>query len=196
MLMKPVFKIALLPFAFMAVSAIAAQTNSPEIESAPRELKPLLATIAERIEIADLVALTKWDSAKPIQDSDRESQVIANAQQQAINYGMGKDDVGQLLAAQIEANKLVQYGLLAAWQTAGKAPEAKRPDLKNEIRPRLDELQTRLLMHYAMFSPFRANPACSTWLNQERPRLASDQLHALALIRATGELCTGSMPHA
>ncbi|MHC6226035.1 chorismate mutase [Pseudomonas sp. X10] len=195
MLLKSVFRTALLPLAFISLNAIAAQTNSPITEPAPEELKSLLATINERLEIADLVALTKWDSAKPIQDSDRESQVIANAQQQAVRFGVGKDDIVQLLAAQIEANKLVQYGLLAEWQTAGKAPETKRPDLKNQIRPLLDELQNRLLEQYAKFSPFRANPACSTWLNQARPRLASDHLHELALIRATGELCTGSKPH-
>ncbi|MEQ7918496.1 chorismate mutase [Xanthomonas sp. WHRI 1810A] len=196
MLLKPVIKIALLPLLLVCVKALAAQPANSAVEPAPETLEPLLATLSQRLDIADLVALTKWDSAKPIQDSDREAQVIANALQQARQYGVSEDEVGQLLAAQIEANKLVQYGLLAAWQTAGQAPATKRPDLKDEIRPRLDELQTRLLAQYAAFSPFRSHPACSAWLNQARPHLARDPLHALALVRATGELCTGTQPRA
>lgn len=195
MLFTPAFKLALLPLAFASLSVIAAPPDPRRVDSVPEELTALLATIIERIEIADLVALTKWDSAKPIQDSDREAQVIANAQQQAASHGLDKDDVAQLLAAQIEANKFVQYGLLALWQAAGNAPATKRPDLKNQIRPHVDELQIRLLEQYARFSPLRTSAACSTWLNAARPRLASDQLHQLALVRATGELCTGNKPH-
>lgn len=196
MLLKPVIHPMLLSLAFAGLSAVAGQTNSRAIDTAPQELSPLLATISDRLKIADLVALTKWDSGQPIQDSDRELQVIAFAQQQAASYAISKNDVAQLLAAQIEANKLVQYGLLATWQTLGHAPETKRPDLKNQIRPQLDQLQTRLLEQYAKFSTFRSNPACPAWLNEARPRFASDQLHKLALIRATGELCTYSKPHA
>lgn len=194
MFLKSAIKIALIPLAFVGLSAAAAQRNPVETGSASDALKSLLVTINERLEIADLVALTKWDSAQPVQDSVREAQVIASAQRQAINYGLDKDDAAQWLAAQIEANKLVQYGLLATWQAAGQAPRTKRPDLKNQIRPRLDELQKRLLAQYARFSAFRNDPACPSWLNEARSRLATDNLHALALIRATGELCVRNAP--
>jgi chorismate mutase len=196
MLLKPVLHLALLPLVLMCTTAMAATPDNSATEPAPEALMPLLATVNERLAIADLVALTKWDSAKPIQDSDREAQVIANARQLAKQYGVSEDEVAQLLAAQIEANKLVQYGLLAEWQAAGKAPDTQRPDLKGQIRPQLDELQTRLLAQYARFSPFRAHPACSAWLSQALPPLASDPLHELALVRATGELCTGNKPRA
>lgn len=188
--------VALLPFAFAGVSAVAAQADPVVTDPAPHALKPLLMTITERLRIADLVALTKWDSGQPIQDNDREAQVIAKARQQAANYAIDKDDAGQWLAAQIEANKLVQYGLLATWHTAGKAPQTKRPDLKNQIRPQLDELQTRLLAQYASFGPFKNNPACPAWLNEARRQFVSDRLHELALVRATGELCTHTPSHA
>lgn len=187
--MKPAIKVVLLPLAFISLSACAAPADPVLIDAAPEALPILLATINERLEIADLVALSKWDSAQPIQDSARELQVIASARRQAASYAMTENDVAQFLAAQIEANKLVQYGLLATWQTAGKAPETKRPDLKHQIRPRLDALQTRLLEEYARFSQFRSHPACPGWLNQARSGLATDPLHELALIRATGELC-------
>ena len=191
MFLKPALKIALLPLVLVGGNVIAAQST---YTSGPRELELLVATLKDRLEIADFVALTKWGSAMPIQDSDRESQVIASAQEAGAKLGINKDDIKELLAAQIEANKLVQYGLLADWFTAGAAPETLRPDLKGQIRPKLDDLQSRLLEQYVRFSPYRAHPDCSVWLKQARTKLVSDPLHDVALVRATGELCIRNKP--
>jgi len=163
--------------------------QTPTTTAAPASLAPLLQAMSERLEIADQVALTKWDSGKPIQDSPREQQVIANAAQQAATYQLNPEDVSQFLAAQIEANKLVQYALLAKWRDAGKAPTIARPDLVKQIRPALDQLQIRLLQHYAAFAASRQDPQCPTWLAQGRKALGIDEIHDLALVRATGELC-------
>jgi chorismate mutase len=189
-MMKFLMRTALLSMAVAGVSAVAKPFDDPRTPPpSPEPLKNLLSMINERLEIADLVALTKWDSAQPVQDSDRESTVIADAQRQAASYAIAKDEAAQIMAAQIEANKLVQYGLLSIWHSDGKAPLTTRPDLKNQIRPRLDALQTGLLQEYAKFSPFRADPNCPLWINQALPQLATDGLHEMALIRATGELC-------
>lgn len=166
-------------------SGVQGATPSP----APASLQPLLMTMNERLNISDLVALTKWDSGKPIQDSPREAQVIANARKQAAERKLDPDEVADLIAAQVEASKLVQYGLLAQWQAASKAPDTPRPDLTRQIRPQLDQLQNRLLQHYAAFAPYRSNPDCPNWLASARAALIKDQLHGQALIRATGELC-------
>lgn len=177
----------LLACAVLALLTGATQAASPV--PAPDALKPLLETLNERLNIGDLVALTKWDSGKPIQDSPREAQVITNARALAAERKLDPEEVAQLIAAQMEANKLVQYGLLAHWQVAGAAPDTPRPDLGKQIRPRLDELQTRLLQQYAEFAPYRRNPDCPVWLATARKGLAPDALHELALVRATGELC-------
>jgi len=163
--------------------------HAAEPPASSEALRPLLTTLNERLNIGDLVALTKWDSGKPIQDSPREAQVIANARTLATEYQLDPEDVAQLIAAQMEANKLVQYGLLAQWQAAGVAPDTPRPDLAKQIRPRLDELQTRLLRQYADFAPHRRDPNCPALLAKARQGLTHDALHDLALTRATGELC-------
>ena len=170
----------------LVASTVQAATPTPE------SLQPLLMTLNERLNIGDQVALTKWDSGKPIQDSAREAQVIANARTLAAERKLDADDVAQLIAAQMEANKLVQYGLLAQWQAAGAAPDTPRPDLSQQIRPRLDELQNRLLQQYAEFAPYRHDPQCPAWLAKARNGLPHDSLHDLALTRATGELCIRS----
>ena len=155
---------------------------------APDALQPLLATMNERLNISELVALTKWDSGKPVQDNVREAQVIANARKQADQRKLDPDEVADLIAAQIEASKLVQYGRLAQWQAAHKAPDLPRPDL-NQLRAKLEELQVRLLHQYADFVPYRVDPNCPEWLAEQRSELIKDALHGQALIRATGELC-------
>lgn len=174
----------LLTGTFLALLVTSAQAATPA-----ETLKPLVQTLNERLNIGDLVALTKWDSGKPIQDSPREAQVIANARTLATERQLDPEDLAQLLAAQMEANKLVQYGLLARWQAAGAAPDTPRPDLGKQIRPRLDELQTRLLQQYADFAPYRHDTDCPQWLANARNGLPQDALHELALTRATGELC-------
>lgn len=173
---------------------LAASAQAGATTAAPASMKQLLATLNERLNIGDAVALTKWDSGKPIQDSPREAQVIANARTLAAENKLDPDDVEQLIAAQMEANKLVQYGLLAQWQAAGAAPETPRPDLGRQIRPRLDELQKHLLQQYAEFAPYRRDPNCPSWLANVRSGLAADALHDLALIRASGELCIRAKP--
>ncbi|MNB57513.1 Monofunctional chorismate mutase precursor [compost metagenome] len=177
-------------FAHLLTATLLAVLTTSAHAAAPAEtLKPLLETLNERLNIGDLVALTKWDSGKPIQDSPREAQVIANARTLATERQLDAEDVAQLIAAQMEANKLVQYGLLAQWQASGAAPDTPRPDLAKQIRPRLDELQTRLLQQYADFAPYRHDANCPVWLAKARIGLAHDALHELALTRATGELC-------
>jgi len=180
----------LLPACLVSIGACT--SNLPAPPPPPAALAPLLGSISEPLPIADQVALTKWDSGKPIQDSPREQQVIAAAAKLAPSYKLDGDEVSQFLAAQIEANKLVQYALLASWHAVGKAPDSPRPDLTKQIRPKLDQLQIQLLQHYAAFAPYRRDPECPNWLGQQRARQARDSIHDLALVRATGELCIKS----
>lgn len=184
----------LISCAALGVFVASAQAATPS--PAPEALKPLLETLNERLNIGDLVALTKWDSGKPVQDSTREAQVIFQVRAEATYLRLDLEDISQFVTAQMEANKLVQYGLLAEWQAAGRAPDTPRPDLVKQIRPRLNELQNRLLKQYIDFLPYRQDPHCVDWLTEARAHLTQDRLHELALIRATGELCTADLPRA
>ncbi|MBD8270442.1 chorismate mutase [Pseudomonas fluorescens] len=168
-------------FALLFVSASAS--------AAPPTLEPLLNSIAERLEIADQVALSKWDSKKPVEDKKREQEVIASVVAQAPSYKLDPAVAEQFFSAQIEANKLVQYTHLSDWQFQGKAPDDPRPDLVKQIRPRLDELQKRLLQQLADFTPQRTDPQCPQWLAEAVHEPLNDPLRQLAMIRATAELC-------
>ncbi|PTT64717.1 chorismate mutase, partial [Pseudomonas sp. HMWF007] len=75
-----------------ALLALFAGTAHAASAAAPESLKPLLMTLNERLNIGDQVALTKWDSGKPIQDSPREAQVIANARALAVERKLDPED--------------------------------------------------------------------------------------------------------
>ena len=170
-----------LVFALLFISASAS--------AAPPTLEPLLNSIAERLEIADQVALSKWDSHKPVEDKKREQEVITSVTAQAPSYKLDPAAAEQFFAAQIEANKLVQYTHLSDWQFQGKAPDDPRPDLVQQIRPQLDTLQKRLLQQLADFTPLRTDPKCPQWLAEAVHEPLNDPLRQLAMIRATAELC-------
>ncbi|NVZ52177.1 chorismate mutase [Pseudomonas sp. B6002] len=162
---------------------------SASAHAAPPTLEPLLNSIAERLQIAEQVALSKWDSHKPVEDKTREQEVIASVAAQAPGYKLSPAAAEQFFSAQIEANKLVQYTLLSDWQFQGKAPDDPRPDLVKQIRPRLDELQKRLLKQLADFTPQRTDPQCPQWLAQAVHEPLNEPMQQLAMIRATAELC-------
>lgn len=166
-----------------------ATATAARAADAPAALAPLLASIGERLDIADQVALSKWDSHKAVEDRPREQQVIAGAASQAATYHLGQEVVEPFFAAQIEANKLVQYARLSTWHLQGKAPDTPRADLVGQIRPQLDRLQKRLLQQLADFSPHRTDPQCPQWLAQANKTSSTDPLRQLAMIRATAELC-------
>jgi chorismate mutase len=147
-------------------------------------LEPLVETSAQRLLIAKQVALAKWDSGAPVEDTSREEQVIVAAIKAAEGRGLDPSSVASFFRAQIEANKLVQYSLLSDWRRVGKVPEHTPVDLAKTIRPELDELQTKLIAELVDTSSVRSNSSCGTELaNMYRSiRTASDGLKPSLLI--------------
>lgn len=161
--------------------------------TAPDTLWPLIEAMTERLEIADEVALSKWYSGKPVEDLERERQVIANAESQAARFNLARDDVRQFMTAQIEANKLVQHVRLEQWREDGHAPHAAADSLTQGIRGRLDALQPILMQRYAAFQPRRHDAACASLMNEEIATHIKDPVHATALERATQGLCAAPL---
>jgi chorismate mutase len=174
--------------AMMSCFAPSAMAASPA-----ESLEELIDAAAYRLSIADQVALTKWDSRKPVEDLPREKVVIDKAVEQATSHGLSTGRTADVFADQIEANKLVQYELLALWERVGNAPADPRPDLVRDIRPRLDVLQGRLINGLIETSTLAARADCprvvansvGIYINSKR----LDTVHAIALDRATARFC-------
>lgn len=156
---------------------------------------PLVRSMADRVKIADQVALSKWDSGRPVQDPQREAEVIANAVATAPTYGLAAQDVEAFFADQIEASKQVQYARLDAWKRQGAAPAWERQSLSNEIRPRLDRLQVAMMQDLQRLAPARRAADCEARvagaLKQVARDAAFDAVHRVALDRAVARVCIG-----
>lgn len=163
-----------------------------QVRSTPPTLAPLLDRVVERNAIGDQVALSKWDSGRPVLDAVREAAVLQNVREQAPAHGLDPDAAARFFAAQIEANKLVQYQLLEHWHLRGRAPDRPRPDLA-ALRARLDQLQGELLDALAQSAPLRGEPGCAALAARETEAYARqwqlDGVHRAALTRSLGDFC-------
>jgi chorismate mutase len=159
------------------------------------QLQRLVENSAERLAIAEQVALAKWDSGAPVEDKTREAQVISDAVQMGKARGLKSDGVAQFFKAQIEANKLVQYSLLADWRRIGRVPDHKPISLVS-IRGKLDQLDLNSVDELTWVAAIRLDPACGTYIARAVGKYVSahrDQigdLKGVALDRALAATCT------
>ena len=180
--------------AFVGAWAIIAE--SPTYTQSGRDLlQRLLETSAQRLVIAERVALAKWDSGIPVEDASREAQLIATAVRAGESRGLDQTSVTNFFRAQIEANKLVQYSLLAEWRRVGKAPRHTRVDLANTIRPELDEVDKALIAELEESTAIRASASCRTEIAKAVGTYISSHknsfspLKTIALNRAMAAVC-------
>ena len=112
-------------------------------------VRQLLLLIDERLALMPDVARYKWNTGGAIEDLPREQALLQSVREQAVRRGLDADAVTQFFAAQIEASKVVQRELFAAWQAAGQGKFVGVVDLATQIRPRLDQLSPSLLDAWA-----------------------------------------------
>ncbi|AKO03438.1 chorismate mutase [Xanthomonas oryzae pv. oryzicola] len=152
----------------------------------------LMDRIVQRNAIGDAVALSKWDSGKPVLDQAREAAVLQRVRDQAPAHRLDADDAARFFGEQIEANKSVQYALLNRWHERGRAPDTARPDLA-ALRTRLDQLQGELLDALADVASARSAPDCPASTARAASHYAKqwqlDALHHAALVRGLGDFC-------
>ena len=181
--------------AFLATWIVFAE-GSAYPQDAIDKLRPLVETSARRLAIAKQVALAKWDSRAPVEDASREEHVIVGATKAGQSGGLDPTSVSNFFRAQIEANKLVQYSLLAKWRRVGKAPDHTAVDLAGTIRPQLDEVDKALIAELEESTAIRASVSCRTDLAKAVGKYVSfhkgsfGTLEAVALDRALAAACT------
>jgi chorismate mutase len=181
--------------AFLAACSIFA-TDRVHPQNTIDKLQHLVETSAQRLAIAEQVALAKWESEMPVDDVPREERVIVSAIRAGESRGLDQAAVSNFFRAQIEANKLVQYSLLAEWRRVGKAPDHPPANLANTIRPELDQLETALIAELAETAGIRANASCRAdiakavgkYVSEHKSRITA--LRAIALDRAMAASCT------
>jgi chorismate mutase len=171
-------------------------TSAARGQGAIDRLQPLVETSARRLLIAEQVALAKWDSGATVEDPPREAQVIMAAVRDGVSRGLNPTSVSNFFKAQIEANKVIQYSLLADWRRSGRAPAHAPIDLVATIRAELDRVQTALIAELADTVAIRASTTCRAdvakaigkYILEHKHEVGS--LQSIALDRTLAASCT------
>jgi chorismate mutase len=100
----------------------------------------------ERLLLADKVAAAKFGTAMPIEDRVRESQLLGVVRRLSLAVGVDPLLSLRFFEDQIEANKYVQAGLHRRWAAHPELRPRCRPNLSIEVRPRLDELTSEMIV--------------------------------------------------
>jgi chorismate mutase len=144
----------------MLIALTITATSAARGQSAIDQLLPLVETSARRLLIAERVAFAKWDSGAAVEDLPREVQVIKGAVRDGDSRGLDPTSISNFFTAQIEANKVIQYSLLADWRRSGRAPAHAPIDLVATTRPELDRVQAALIAELADPLAIRASTTC------------------------------------
>ena len=181
--------------AFITVWTICAQGRTYS-QNATDHLQRLVGTSAQRLVIAEQVAFAKSDSGTPVEDVPREAQVIASAVKAGESQGLDQALVSNFFRSQIEANKLIQYSLLAEWRRVGRAPGHVPVDLAGTVRPELDQLGTELIAELTETAALQASTSCRSDVAKAVGKYVSAHknkfcpLRVIALDRAMAATCT------
>ncbi|WP_205622935.1 gamma subclass chorismate mutase AroQ [Sciscionella marina] len=176
----------------------AAGATAPTVTVAPSGhagFTPLVGLVAERILLADKVAAAKFGTSTPIEDPERERQVLDDAAARAEKAGIDRKRTVEFFRVQIEQSKVVQRGLYDLWTRHPELAPTRRPDLGKEVRPELDRITVEFIDQLAATVKLR-RPAlgCEVLLAPAEAKAivgyGLDWLHTRALHGATSTVCS------
>ncbi|RRO13286.1 chorismate mutase [Saccharopolyspora rhizosphaerae] len=175
----------------VGVAVVAAVLGLGAPAQAEGALDPLVGSAAERVVLSDQVAAAKWGTGSPIEDPEREQQVLDGVAARAVELGLDPEEAKRVFRDQIEASKLVQRGLHAHWSAHPDEQPTERPDL-GEIRPELDRLGEAILVVLRDTDDLREGASCPGLLVSAYAHSAHDldALHQTALGRAVPLICS------
>lgn len=173
--------------AVRAFAIAACLTVLPALAAPPPTLDRVAELSAQRLLLADQVAASKRASGKPVEDAQREREQLAKVREQATARSLPAERTATFFQAQMEANKLVQYRLLA------EPARTSEPVDLGPVRERLDAINVELLdaLPAALAEAHGENCERHAFAAQKRAarQYRLDELHRTALARAFGDLC-------
>jgi len=129
---------------FVSLSSCSTQsTRAPEIDTA--KMDHLLQLINARLAMSRMVARAKWNSGAPLDDPEREQEILEYASNEAASVGIPEAMARDFFQDQFNAGKLLQRRLHEEWQRTGQQSFTYAPDLYNDMRPVLDRLTAQLI---------------------------------------------------
>ncbi|MET3020116.1 gamma subclass chorismate mutase AroQ [Flavobacterium hydatis] len=117
----------------------------------------LLRLMNKRLEVAVLVAKSKWNTKSPIDDPVREKIILDSVKNKAKKMGIDENLALDFFQAQFVAGKMIQRQLHGKWKAENREPFKPTVDLKTQVRPVLDSLTPLLLLELKKLQPNSGN---------------------------------------
>lgn len=114
----------------------------------PENAEPVVALMAQRLDLARDVAWVKWANNLPVRDPAREAAVLERTARQAEAADLNSAAALRFMRAQIEASCLQQEYWMRTWKNGTNLPPGEPPPL-DTIRVRLDSISSRLFAEWA-----------------------------------------------
>lgn len=111
----------------------------------PEDLQVLRALMAERLVVMRQVAAFKWSEGLAIEDKDREARILEETIARVGRASIDPELMEGVIAAQIEAAKIVQQSLFQRWSATGGSMPGKISDLEISLRPRISCLSSEFI---------------------------------------------------
>lgn len=166
-------------------------TETTAKANAPTEsLTELLSLVRERLELMPQVAQAKWNRKSPITDPDREATSLDALQAKGVQLGLPAELVREFFQAQMTAAKLIQEELMTDWMANQQPPFPNPPDLANEIRPKIDQLNEQLLVALLKCCQQASTPTWKSDLIREKETFTAGSRWQEAVVRTALEPLT------
>ncbi|KAL1463792.1 hypothetical protein WDU94_015504 [Cyamophila willieti] len=107
------------------------------------KLDEIFTHLRARLDLASDIALIKLKTCKLIEDQTREGEILAKATSEGTKQGLTKEQVETFYKAQMEANKMIQYNVIALNKTLSSA--SPKNNLA-QIRTQINELDAKILL--------------------------------------------------
>jgi chorismate mutase len=161
------------------------------------ELDALVELAARRLALAVDVAAAKFVSGKRVDDPAREQEILAWAADGLGEVGPGRDARVAFFRDQIEANKIIQRGLLAHWGGRSQDFPGQPRSLTADVRPALDAVNKHMLLLVSGLKPAMPGQRVLARAMLARKLAATPALRDLSeLRRQAADVALGSLPSA
>ena len=166
---------------------IAVANSQPE-----NPLVPLVDAAAQRLQVAEPVAASKYLDGGVIQDPTREQQVLDAVAVEAADHDIDPIYVTEVFRDQIDATVAIQYARMAQWKLDPDSAPDNAPDLSS-ARTTIDELNRQMVAEMADDWSVLHSPMCVPDLDAAKAVVAQargmDPLYRQAIDFATRNYC-------
>ena len=180
----------------VGLCALTAVVVTPTTASARGDdANPLLELVdaaTQRLQTAEPVAASKWNTGGSIEDPLRVEQVLAAVSTDAKGSGVDPESVRRIFTDQIDATEAIEYTRFAQWKLDPASAPGVAPDLAAS-RETIDRLNTEMVEQIALHWSVLRSPDCTGTLDDAKAAVTNartlDALYQQALAFSTQSYC-------